>query len=170
MAQTHPTEDAAHQVMEPAEDTGEYTEATELLHADAGDISAGRVALEQSTAKSISADHVTLRQSAVRNITAETATMTQSAAFRLKSGDLAVHESPLGIVSSDRVDIFDSVIGVVNGPINVGEGSARVLVQIGPADPAVKPVLNAQAALSLGAGFGATIVLLSRLLRRLLGN
>ena len=170
MAQTHPTEDPTHQVMEPTDDTGEYIEATELFHADAGDVSASRVALEQSTAKSITADHATLRQSAVRNITAETATMTQSAAFRLKSGDLAIHESPLGFVSSDRVDIFDSVIGVVNGPINVSEGTARVLVQIGPADPSVKPVLNAQAALSLGAGFGATIVVLSRLLRRLLGN
>jgi hypothetical protein len=170
MAETHPTEDATHQVMEPSDESGEFTEATELLHADAGDISAARVTLEQSTAKSITSDHVSLNKSAVKGITTQSATMTQSAAFSLKSEDIAIHESSAGLISGERVDVFDSVIGVVNGPINVTEGSARVLVQIGPADPSVKPVLNAQAALGLGAGFGATIILLSRLLRRLLGN
>ena len=170
MAETHPTEDGAVPVMEPSEETGEFVEATELLHADAGDISAARVSLEQSTAKSITADHVSLNQSAVKGITTQTATMTQAAAFNLKSTDIALHESTAAIVSGDRIDIFDSVVGVARGPLTVQEGSARVLVQIGSADPAVKPVLNAQSAVGLGVGFGTTIVLLSRLLRRLFGN
>ena len=48
--------------------TGEFVEAGDLLHADAGDVSATRVSLEESTAKSITGDHVTMTQSAVKTI------------------------------------------------------------------------------------------------------
>lgn len=170
MTESQPQGNGAHQVIEPSEATGEFVESAELLHGDAGDISATRVTLEQSTAKTVNGEQVTLRQSAVKSVTTDTATMTQSAALILKSSDTALHESTAGIISAERVDVFDSVIGVVNGPINVTEGSARVFVQIGPSDPSVKPVLDAQAALGLGAGFAASLVILSRLLRRLLGN
>ena len=54
--------------------------------------------------------------------------------------------------------------------MTVNEGTARVMVHIGPADGTIKPVLNGQAALGLGAGFGISIVVLSRLLRRLFGT
>jgi hypothetical protein len=128
------------------------------------------VTLEQSTAKSITADHVDLNKSAVRGITAQTATMTQAASLTLTSADIAVHESSIGVLTSDRIDLFDSVVGVARGPLTVNEGTTRVLVHIGPADAAVKPVLNGQSALGLGAGFGISIVFLSRLLRRLFGT
>jgi hypothetical protein len=171
MAETHSTDNGLNPVMQPSDATGEFVEAVELLHGDAGDISAARVTLEESTAKSITGDHVTMTQSAVKNIEAQTATMTQSAAMSVKSADIALHQSSTGIVSGERVDIFDSMVGVVRGPVTVGEGaSARVFVQVGPGNASVRPMLSAQAALGLGAGFGATLVLLSRLLRRLLGN
>jgi hypothetical protein len=170
MAETHPIEDGANPVMEPSATTGEFEEVTELLHADAGDVSATRVSLEESTAKSIKADHVTLNRSAVKDISAQTVQMTQAAAFQLTSGDTALHDSSAAVVSADRVDVFSSVVGVVRGPVNVGEGSTRIFLHVGPADSAARPTLNAQAALGLGAGFGAALVLLSRLLRRLLGN
>jgi hypothetical protein len=170
MTETQDQQNGAHHIIEPSEATGEFVESAELLHGDAGDISAARVTLEQSTAKSVTGEQVTLRQSAVKSISTETATMTQSAALVLNSADTAVHESTAGLISGERVDVFDSVIGVVNGPINVTEGSARVFIQIGPSDPSVKPVLDAQSALGLGAGFAASLLVLSRLLRRLLGN
>ena len=171
MAETQSRDNGLNPVMQPSDNTGEFVEAEELLHADAGDVSATRVSLEESTAKSITGDHVTMTQSAAKTISAQTATMTQSATMNLTSTDIALHQSSAGIVSGERVDIFDSMVGVVRGPVTVGEGaSARVIVQVGPGDPSVRPMLSAQAALGLGAGFGATLVLLSRLLRRLLGN
>jgi 3D (Asp-Asp-Asp) domain-containing protein len=170
MAEMHPTDNGANPVMEPSSATGEFEEVSELLHADAGDVSATRVSLEESTAKSITAEHVTLNRSAVKSIAADTLQMTQAAAFQMTSADTAMHDSSAGMITADRVDVFDSVIGAVLGPVTVGEGSTRIFLQVGPADPAARPVLNAQSALGLGAGFGATIVLLSRLLRRLLGN
>ena len=95
MAETRPTEDAAHQVMEPSDETGEFVEATELLHADAGDVSATRVTLEQSTAKSITSDHVALNKSAVKGITAHTAT--------IDSGFLSVDRDRV-IIVAEAVD------------------------------------------------------------------
>ena len=156
--------------MEPSTPTGEFEEVTELLHADAGDVSATRVSLEESTAKSIRAEYVTLNRSAVKSISADTLQMTQAAAFQVTSADTAMHDSSAALISADRVDVFDSVIGAVRGPVTVNEGSTRIFLQVGPADPAARPMLNAQSAIGLGAGFGATIVLLSRLLRRLLDN
>ena len=170
MAETLPTEKSVHQVMEPSDDTGEFVEATELLHADAGDVSASRVTIEQSTAKSVTADHVEVNKSAVKGITAQTATMTQAASLTLRADDIALHESSVGVLTSDRIDLFDSVVGVARGPLTVNEGTSRVLVHIGPADATIKPVLDGQAALGLGAGFGISIVVLSRLLRRLFGT
>ena len=156
--------------MEASDETGEFVEVVELLHADAGDVEASRVSLEQSTARTISAEHISINQSAIRDISADTATMTQSASFVLKSSDIALHESAAGLVSGNQVDLFDTAVGLVRGPVTIGEGSARILIQIGPANPHLKPVLDAKSALGLGAGFGASLVLLSRLLRRLLGN
>lgn len=170
MVETPETEDAVHVTMESNDDTGAFTEVTELLHADAGDVSAPRVTLEQSTARSISADHVDVNKSAVKGITTQTATMTQAASLTLNAADIAVHESSIGVLSSDRIDLFDSVVGIARGPLTVNEGSARVLVHIGPADATVKPVLDGQTAMRLGAGFGISIVVLSRLLRRLFGT
>jgi hypothetical protein len=170
MAETHPIEDGANPVMEPSAPTGEFEEVTELLHADAGDVSATRVSLEESTARSIKADHVTLNRSAVKDISAQTVQMTQAAGFQLKSSDTAMHDSSAAMITADRVDVFDSVIGAVRGPVTIGEGSTRIFLQVGPADPAARPMLNAQSALGRGAGVGATIVLLTRQLRRLRGK
>jgi hypothetical protein len=158
------------QVIEPAGENGEFGEATELFHADAESVAADRVSIEQSSAGSVTADSISINQRAVRSISTQTATLTQSAAFRFTGSDTAIHDSAIGFVSSDRVDAYDSTIGVLYGPMTVAEGSPRVLFHLGPTDPSVKPVLNGQAALGLGAGIGASLVIVSRLLRRLLGN
>ena len=118
----------------------------------------------------ITADEVSIDQSAVKQINTTSATVSQSASLLFKGDDVAFHESVLGIASAQRLDLIDSTVGIVNGPVSVNQGSARILIHVGPVEGSIKPVLNAQSAVALGAGFGATLAILSRLLRRLLGN
>jgi hypothetical protein len=162
--------EGAHQVVDAESVTGGFREATELLHADVESVTADRVSIEQSSAKAVSADHVSINQSGVKTVTASNATMTQSAALVFNGDDVAIHEGAIGIARAGRVDLFDSSVGLVTGPVTIGEGSARILVHLGSADGAIKPVLDTRSALALGAGFASTLVILSRLLRRLLGN
>jgi hypothetical protein len=170
MSEAQIEDNGVNKVFEPAGPEGEFAEATELLHADAGTIEADRVTIEQSSAGSINADNVSINRSAIKSVSAQTATLTQSAALRFNGSDTAFHDSALGFVSAERVDVYDSTIGVLYGPVTISEGSPRVLLHLGPTDSSVRPVLNAQSALGLGAGVGASLVILSRLLRRLLGN
>jgi hypothetical protein len=166
----HEPAEATNRAVAPSDESGEFHEVSELLHADAGSVQADSVHIEQSSARSIAATDVVIDQSAIKDVTTQSATVSQSASLLLKGSDVAFHESVVGYASADRVDLIDSTVGILKGPVSVSEGSSRVLVHIGPADGAIKPVLDAQSAVALGAGFGATLVILSRLLRRLLGN
>jgi hypothetical protein len=158
------------QVDDATGERGEFVEASELLHADVDSVTAERVSIEQSSAGAVSADHVAVNQSGVKSITASSATMTQSATLIFKGDDVAMHEGVVGVARAGRIDLIDSTAGVVAGPVTIGEGSARILVHLGPANSEVKPVLDARSAMALGAGFASTLVILSRMLRRLLGN
>lgn len=169
-ADTHELPDGADQVVTPADESGEFHEVTELLHADAASVQADSVRIEQSSARTVTAGDVVIDQSAIKDVSAQSATVTQSAAFRFTGGDVAFHESFVGSASAQRVDLFDSTVGFVKGPVSINEGSTRILVHLGPASGSLRPVLDAQSAVALGAGFGAALVILSRLLRRLLGN
>jgi hypothetical protein len=169
-ADMHEPPGGTNQVAVPSGESGKFHEVTELLHADAGSVQAASVHIEQSSARAVSADDVVIDQSAIKDVTARSATVTQSASAIFKGDDVAFHESVVGFASARRLDLIDSSVGLVAGPVSVSEGQSRILVHIGPADGSIKSVLNAQSAVALGAGFGATLVILSRLLRRLLGN
>ncbi len=148
----------------------EFVEVSELLHADAGDVRAERVAIEQSTAGQVTASEVSIEQSAIRQVQADSARIEQSAMLILKSSDTALHDSAAGILSADRVDLHKGSVGIVKGPVTIAEGgSAQILIQIGGGD-STRPVLNGQSALRLGAGLGLSLVVFSRFLRRVLGD
>ncbi len=166
-----PEEPAANTAFQADPETGGFVEVTELLHADAGTVTANRVNIEQSTAGTITADHVTVTQSAIKTVDSRETRATQSAALILKSDDTAFHESAAGFVSANRIDLFDSTVGLVFGPVTVAEGAkSRIFVQIGGGANTTPPLLNGESALKLGAGLGLSFVVFSRLLRRLLGN
>jgi hypothetical protein len=170
MTESEPTETGLNGTIAPEADTNVFVEATELLHGDAGDISATTVTIEQSTAGTVSGERVTVSQSALKRLDAGSAQLSQSAALVVKSADTALAESAAGVVSGGQITVVNSTVGVAQGPLTVANGTARILVQIGAAEGSVKPVLDGQSALRLGAGFGLSLVVFSRLLRRLLGR
>lgn len=171
MTETSGAPESPSATVQPAPDSGEFVEVSELLHADAGNVQATHVAIEQSTVGQIKSDKADITQSAIRSITAGEVRMDQSASAILKSDDTALHDSAIGIATAGRIDLFGSTVGIARGSINVGEGaSSRVLVQIGGGANAPRPLLNAQSALTLGAGIGLSGLILGRLVRRILGE
>lgn len=171
MSHEEPANESPNVTIQPDPETGEFVEVRELLHADAGDVSADRVSVEQSTAGTITADSVTIEQSAVKSIKAGEIRMDQAAAALITSDDMAMHESAAAGVRARRIDLYGSTVGVVSGPVTVAEGaSSRIFIQIGGGENRPQPILNGESALRLGAGLGLSLVVFSRFLRRLLGN
>jgi hypothetical protein len=170
MTDSQQSETGLNGMVTPNADSNEFVEAVELLHGDAGDVTGTTITIEQSTAGTVSGERVTVSQSALRRLDAGSAQLSQSAALILKSEDTALSESAAGIITGGQTTLVNSTVGVAQGPLTVANGTARVLVHIGPADDSIKPVLDGQGALRLGAGFGLSLVVFSRLLRRLLGH
>lgn len=141
-----------------------------FAHTELGDVQGERISIDQSSVKSVSGKQVRINQSAVRKLDMQSGTVTQSAAATLSSTDLAMHESAAGYVNAGRVDLFDSTVGILHGPLTVSEGTARVLVHIGPTNSAIRPVLDRDSALRFGAAMGLSLVVFSRLFRRIFGR
>lgn len=170
MTESHPTETASNGMVTPEADSNEFVEAVELLHGDAGDVTATNVTIEQSSAGTVSGERVTVAQSALKRLDAGSAQLSQSAALILKSADTALAESAAGVVTSDQITLVNSTVGIAQGPLTVANGTARILVHVGNAEGSVKPMLDGQGALRFGAGLGLSLVVFSRLLKRLLGH
>lgn len=170
MTDSQQNETGLNSVITPQAESNEFIEAVELLHGDAGDVTAETITLEQSTAGAVTGEQVTVSQSAVKRIDAGSAQLSQSAAFILKSADTALSESAAGIITGGQTTVVNSTVGIAQGPLTVANGNARIFVQIGGGEASVKPMLDGQGALRLGAGLGLSLVVFSRLLRRLMGR
>jgi hypothetical protein len=170
MPASQQSDTGANNLVTPRADSNEFAEAVELLHGDAGEVTGNTVAIEQSTAGSVTGEQVTVSQSAVKRLEAGSAQLSQSAAFILKSADTALSESAAGIITGGQTTLVNSTVGIAHGPLTVASGTARVFVQIGNADSSIKPMLDSQGALRLGVGLGFSLVVFSRLLRRVLGR
>lgn len=142
-------------------------------HADDGtsaDEHLREVTVEHASATSVTGDTIRVTQSAVRSIDAATVIMTQSSAAHIQAEEIALHGSSAASIGSTRSDIYDSAVGLLHGPMTVREGTARVLLHIGPADCSVRPVLTARSALAAGAGLGLGLALSGRLLRHFVSD
>jgi hypothetical protein len=170
MTSSQQTETGLNTVVTPHADSNEFVEAVELLHGDAGDVTGTTVTIEQSTAGTVTGEQVTVSQSALKRLDAGSAQLSQSAAFILKSEDTALSESAVGIITGGQTTLVNSTVGIAHGPLTVANGTARVFVQIGNTDSSIEPTLDGQGALRFGAGLGLSLVVFSRLLRRLLGR
>ena len=170
MTDSQQSETGLNGMVAPQADTNEFVEAVELLHGDAGDVTGTTINLEQSSAGTVSGEQVTVTQSAVKRVDAGSAQLSQSAALVLKSTDTALSESAAGIISGGQTTVVNSTVGFTKGPLTVANGTARVLVHIGETDSSVKPTLDGQGALRFGASLGLSLVVFSRLLRRVLGR
>jgi hypothetical protein len=104
--------------------------------------------LLHADASTVSADRVHIEQSSARTVTAD---------------DVVIDQSAIKEVTAQSATITQSASLLFRG-------GDVALVHIGPTEGPIKPVLDAQSAVALGAGFGATLIILSRLLRRLFGN
>lgn len=169
MTDSPQTETGANGITTPETDTNRFVEATELLHGDAGDITATTVNIEQSTAGTVTGERVTVSQSALKRLDAGAAQLTQSAALFVRSADTALTESVAGVITGGQTTVVNSTVGIATGPLTVTGGTVRVLIQVGATEGSAKPVLDGQSALRLGAGLGISLVVFSRLLRRVLG-
>ena len=170
MTASQQTETGVNPIVTPLAEGNEFVEAVELLHGDAGDVTGSTVTIEQSTAGTVTGEQVTVSQSALKRLDAGSAQLSQSAAFFLKSEDTALSESAAGIITGGPTTLVNSTVGIAYGPLTVASGSARVFVQIGGNDSAIKPAFDGQGALRFGAGLGLALVVFSRFLRRLLGR
>ena len=99
MTESQQSETGLNGMIAPEADSNEFVEAVELLHGDAGDVTAETVNIEQSSAGSISAERVTVTKSMVRRLDAGSAQLSQTATLILKSDDTALSESAAWIIS-----------------------------------------------------------------------
>ena len=145
-------------------------EATELVRADAGDVTATTVSMDRSGAEKIIAERVTMDHSGVRTMEANSVQMDRSGVLRLQSEHTVLHDSAAVAISATEARVVKGRVVFFRAEQATVEGSLRPLIHIGQADGNSKPLLDAQGALRFGAAFGLALVIGGRIVRLLFGK
>jgi hypothetical protein len=143
--------------------------ASELLHADAGNVEATTVTMDHSGAESISAERVIMDQSDAKRLEARSAQLERSGVLMLKADRAAIHGSSVGVVQANELRLAKSrAVVTVSGGATV-EGDLKSVLYIGPVDGNVRTMLTPVTAAGFGAGLGI-VFLLAGIVRRLVGR
>lgn len=143
--------------------------ASELLRADAGDVSATTVTMDRSGAEHIEAQRVIMDRSGAQRLEARSAQLDRSGVVLLRSDRAVLHKGSVMVVTASEARLVKSrALAVVSGK-TVVEGRVNTLVHVGPAEGDVRPVFDTVGALSFGAALGFTALFIGRLVRRFSG-
>lgn len=145
-------------------------EATELVRADAGDVTATTVSMDRSGAEQITADRVTMDRSGARTMDAKSVQMDRSGVLALQSEHTVLHDSAAVALSATEARVVKSKVLFFRAETATVEGTLRPLIHIGQAEGDAKPLLDGQGALRFGAAFGLALIIGGRIVRLLLGG
>lgn len=143
------------------------TVATELLRGEAGDVEAQTVTMERSGAERVSAERVIMNNSGARSLEAKSAQVDRSGILLARSGKAVFANSSLIAAAVDEARIVRGRVFALKATNVTLEGDVKIGIYAGPSGEGVKPLLDLQGALAVGAGIGAALVVVGAALRRL---
>lgn len=138
----------------------------ELLRHDAGEVRAQHLAMEESGAESVEADRVSMSNSGARSVTAKSVQADNAGILMLTSDNAALLQSAAVAVLADTVRVSRSRIGFLKAERVELDPESTVLVHLGPASTAHRPVLGTNGAAAFGAAFAAVLVAFAALVRK----
>jgi len=144
--------------------TREQVPATEVDRTGVRDVEAGTVIITRGNAQTVNAERVSMERSAARSIDAKSLQLDRSAAARLNSERVVLQGSTASQISTRELRMVRSQAGFVAAQQAHLEES-RVFVLAGRADGEVHTVLTAGSAALLGAAFGASVAIVTALIR-----
>jgi hypothetical protein len=143
------------------------TIATELLLGEAGNVDAQTVTMERSGAERVSAERVIMTNSGAQSVEAKSAQVDRSGILLARSDKAVFANSSLIAAAVDEARIVRGRVFALKATNLTLEGDAKIGIYAGPASEGVKPLLDVQGALAVGAGIGAALVVLGAVARRL---
>lgn len=142
------------------------TATTELLRAEAGDVTADQVAMERAGAEHVSAQRVIMTNSGARTVDARSAQIDRSGILAIRSEKAVLYHSTAVAVAAEEARIVRGNVFALKANEATIEGEARIAIYAGPPGT-VQPLLDGRAAAAFGAALGVVLVMLSAILRRL---
>jgi hypothetical protein len=142
--------------------------ATELLRAEAGDITAETVTMERAGAEHITAQRLVMTNSGARTLEARSAQVDRSGILVVQSEKAVFTNSTAVAVATEETRIVRSRVAALKTEHATFEGDTRIAVYAGPLPEGVRPLVDSRGAAACGAALGGVLLLLGALLRRLL--
>jgi hypothetical protein len=142
--------------------------ATELLRTESGDVRADTVTMERAGAEYVTAERAIITNSGARTIDARSAQIDRSGVLALNSEKAVFYNSSAVAVATEQARIVRGRVFMLKAENATIEGDARIGLYAGPASENVRPLLDVRGAAAFGAGFGAVVLLIGSMLRRLL--
>ena len=130
-------------------------------------INATSVTMSQAAARQITTERLSMTQASAKKIDARSAQLDHSSVFRLKAENAVLNRSAATFVDANEARLVNVNAFVVRGNTNAVEGDLKTVLHIGEASGNVHAILDKNSAMWLGAGFGAALVALSFLARKL---
>ena len=143
------------------------TLASEMLRADAANVAADQVVMEQAGAEHITAERVMLNNSGARTIEAKSAQVDRSGVLAVQSDKAVFYNSTVVAVAAEEARIVRGRVLLMKAESASFEGDVRIGVYAGPDACAVRPLLDVPGAAAVGAGMGVASVVLGAILRRI---
>jgi hypothetical protein len=138
-----------------------------VSNAKVGEITATSVDIRQSSADHITTERATIHQSSVKQLDARSAQLDQSSVFRMKAENVVLTQSAATFVGADEARLVNCNAIVVRGGTNAVEGDLKTVIHIGEATGNVHTIFDRDGALRFGLGFGAALVALGTLVRKI---
>ena len=135
-----------------------------------GSVEADTVTMDHSTADTVTAQRATVKQSSIKKLDARSAHLDQSSVISLNAENAVFTQSAATIVKAKDVRLVRSNSLIVNGAVNSVEGDLKTVLHIGDATGNVHTIFDRDSALRVGVGFGAALVVLGWLVRKLGGR
>jgi hypothetical protein len=145
----------------------EPTEKQSVSHAKVDDVNGTDVDIRQSSVGSVTAERATLTQSSVKQLETKSAQLEQASAFRVNAEHVVINQAAATFVTANDIRLVKSNALVVRGATNTVEGDLKAVFFNGDATGNVHMIFNRDSALRFGAGFGAALVGLSVIVRKL---
>lgn len=142
------------------------TLATELLRSETGDVHADVVSMERAGAEQVTAQRAVITNSGARTIDARSAQIDRSGILALNSEKAVFYNSSAVAVATGEAKIVRGRVFALRADNATIEGDAKIGIYAGPVSEGVRPVLDVRGAAAFGAAFGAIVLFIGPLLRR----
>jgi hypothetical protein len=146
------------------------TPTTELLRAEAGDVKADRVAMERAGAEHVAAERIVMTNSGARTVDAKSAQIDRSGILMVTSEKAVLYNSTAIAAAVEEARIVRGKVLALKANEATIEGDARIGIYAGPVAGCTQPLIDVRGAAAFGAAFGAVLVLLGTLIRRIAGR